>query len=88
MSGPWKQSLLQLQYRKERKMRRKQREQLKGPSIPMTRAPIPQIFTPAAQRNAYYICHNAADMLRIRGYPAKTYPDIESPESSDGEQSD
>ena len=68
-------------------MRRKQREQLKGPTIPVTRAPIPQIFTPAAQRNAYYICHNAADMLKIRGFPAKTYPPIESADCSDDSDS-
>ena len=67
----------------ERKIRRKQREQTKGPSIPVTRAPIPQIFTHAAQRNAYFTCHNASEMLKIRGFPAKTYPPIESPEGSD-----
>ena len=59
------------------------REQTKGPTIPFERAPIPQIFTHAAQRNAYYTCHNAAEMLKIRGFPPKEYPPISSPEFSE-----
>ena len=45
--------------------------------IPEIRQAIPQIATKAAQKNAYFICHNAADMLRARGYPAKKYPDTQ-----------
>lgn len=27
------------------------------------------VFSPVAMLNAYYICHNAADFLELRGFP-------------------
>ena len=58
-------------------------EQIKGPVVPLTREPIQQAFTPAAKLNAYYVCHNASEMLTIRGFPSKEYPEIETPEHSE-----
>ena len=65
----------------ERKLKRKQG----NPKSWSTRPPIPQVFTYAARMNAYYVCHNASDMLSIRGFPSKTYENVITPESSEDE---